>query len=190
MKTVFRILFFSSFVLGFSACEPPEVKKQEEIKEPVAGSRIELPVERTITDFQGRSVDVTITEKTSEEVKFNRKSDGKEYILPIASLSEEDQIFLGDVYSARKLSDADAKTKEEKEDDGLSDFDRRRLKAIEEDLDKISKEIADLGREIDASGSGDLTPKVRGLNRQIENLEKERGELDLEKAEIERRRKR
>lgn len=53
------------------------------------------PVDRTITDSQGREVEATIIRLDSEEtLTFRRKSDGQEFTIDIGILSEEDKLFV------------------------------------------------------------------------------------------------
>ncbi|MEO5715801.1 MAG: hypothetical protein ABIT37_20145 [Luteolibacter sp.] len=56
-----------------------------------------LPVNHTLTDSSGRKIEATILSKSETIVKFRRVSDGKDYEMPIAKLSAEDQNFLNEL---------------------------------------------------------------------------------------------
>lgn len=68
---------------------------------PAGKPEITFPTERTITDSQGRRMDVTLTGKTDKTVKFIRKSDHKDFELPFDKLSKEDQALVA-ALTARK----------------------------------------------------------------------------------------
>lgn len=59
---------------------------------PCAGQT--LSVSRTITDSAGRKLEGTILTKDAGSIQFRRTSDGKEFDLPLAKLSAEDQTFI------------------------------------------------------------------------------------------------
>lgn len=63
-----------------------------------------LPVQRTLTDTGGRKIDVTITEKAATAIRVRRTSDGKDYDLPLAKLSADDQTFVASVESATPVT--------------------------------------------------------------------------------------
>ncbi|MEM0897215.1 MAG: hypothetical protein AAGJ79_10040, partial [Verrucomicrobiota bacterium] len=50
--------------------------------------------DRVLTDSKGRHLDVLITGRTSETVKFLRKSDNKEFEFKIVDLSEADREYV------------------------------------------------------------------------------------------------
>jgi len=52
-----------------------------------------LPVQRTLTDTAGRKMEATLTEKTATTIKGKTVS-GKEFDIPLAKLSPEDQSFI------------------------------------------------------------------------------------------------
>ena len=53
-----------------------------------------FPLDHTITDSQGRKMDVTLTGKTENTVKFTRKSDGKEFEVELEKISEDDRKYV------------------------------------------------------------------------------------------------
>lgn len=64
---------------------------------PVSQPETKFPAERTFTDSQGRKMEVTIIGKTETTVKFTRKSDNKEFELPLTNISEDDRKFVADL---------------------------------------------------------------------------------------------
>jgi len=64
--------------------------------QPVLGvpAQPRLPVERTLTDRTGRTVDVRIMARDQLNIRFVRKSDGTTYTYPISSLADADQQFV------------------------------------------------------------------------------------------------
>lgn len=66
-----------------------------------AAPAAEFPVERILTDTTGRKLEVIVLDKDEAKIKVPRKSDGKEFSLDLATVSQEDQTFLKD-YSIKK----------------------------------------------------------------------------------------
>lgn len=56
-----------------------------------------MPVNRTITDTQGRSMDGTIVSKTDTAIKFRRTVDNKEFEIKIDTLSDADRTFIAGI---------------------------------------------------------------------------------------------
>jgi len=66
----------------------------ERVKQIVEGGKTGLPLTRTLTDSQGRSIEATIVTIEGEAVSFTRDGEQHVFTIPIATLSEEDQAFL------------------------------------------------------------------------------------------------
>jgi len=52
-----------------------------------------FPLDRTITNSQGKSLDVTIQGKDSTNLYADRRADGERFTIPIRSLSFKDRLF-------------------------------------------------------------------------------------------------
>jgi hypothetical protein len=61
---------------------------------PTAHATPRFPVERVLTDRNGRTVAVRLLARSATEVQFMRSSDGRSFQYAIASLSDSDQAFL------------------------------------------------------------------------------------------------
>ena len=59
-----------------------------------------LPQDRDIIDTNGRKLSGTILSKTETAIKFHRKSDGKEFDIPVTTLSAADQQFVKECQAA------------------------------------------------------------------------------------------
>lgn len=53
-----------------------------------------FPFDRTITNSQGKSLDVTIQGKDSRSIYADRRADGERFTVPIRSLSPKDRLFM------------------------------------------------------------------------------------------------
>lgn len=70
------------------------------------GSRLAaqtLPLDHTITDSAGRSMESTIISATETSIKVRRKSDGKEFDIPVARLSADDRKFVSSLYAPKAV---------------------------------------------------------------------------------------
>lgn len=88
--------FLASILLGFStSCNKPSVNIEGETQEfPLQDPIQPLPLNRTITDLQGRSFDAKIIGKNDESIVVTRESDQKNFRIPIQNLAESDQKFV------------------------------------------------------------------------------------------------
>lgn len=110
MKTkrciIIFLAFIGIFIFSISACKKPALKQLEkEVSSPkkvedVAESekvllppKADYPIDRVISDSQGRQTDVRIIGRESDNIIFVRKSDDKRFIFPISKLSEDDKTF-------------------------------------------------------------------------------------------------
>ncbi|MEM9479316.1 MAG: hypothetical protein AAGA58_06595, partial [Verrucomicrobiota bacterium] len=94
-------LFLCLLVLTVSACDQAEdvVSGQEK-----TSSVPQLPAKRTITDVDGRKLEVEITGRTADKVRFVRLSDKAEYEFAIERLSEVDREFVSQLPVSESVS--------------------------------------------------------------------------------------
>lgn len=59
-----------------------------------AESAATLPAQRAVTDSAGPKLEGTILSKDADSIQFRRTSDGKQFDLPLAKLSADDQTFI------------------------------------------------------------------------------------------------
>ncbi len=168
------------FFAATSGCQPPELKKVEPVVEPtvepvvepvVKPPAVQLPVERSITDKQGRKVSVVILGKSEDSIKFRRTSDGKEYALPIASLSAGDQEFLKGVDDKEFTIDST---------EPVSRTTATRIAAIEKKLKRVRENIAHLQAKISDPSLRSTSTKLRGYKRDLVQNQSMEIELTLE----------
>lgn len=63
-----------------------------------------LPVARTVIDTAGRGLEGTILSKDADSIRFRRTSDGKDFDLPLAKLTADDQAFIARLAAPTKSS--------------------------------------------------------------------------------------
>ena len=68
--------------------------KREKQDEPVSKASVTLPAERTLTSADGRQMPGTVMSMTDAGIKFRRASDGREVVIPLAKLSDDDRTWL------------------------------------------------------------------------------------------------
>jgi hypothetical protein len=86
---------FDMFMLLTAAGPPLRAEEPIQIpKTPTPNTNATFPADRSITDSQGRKMEVTLQSKTATSIKFVRKADGKEFDLPLEKLSVEDRTFI------------------------------------------------------------------------------------------------
>lgn len=68
-------------------------KEAEPWKSKFKRATLTLPAERTLTDTQGRAMQVTVLSKSADGIKV-RRTDGKEFEIALDQLSEADRIFV------------------------------------------------------------------------------------------------
>ncbi|MGK0188421.1 MAG: hypothetical protein ACI9R3_004217 [Verrucomicrobiales bacterium] len=122
-----------------------------------------LPIERTITDTNGRSLAVTIIGKDSDTITFIRKSDQKRYTIPLTKLST------GDRNSLNRFTNEAAPEKPAKKPQFIANRER--------EIAKLRSKITRLGQE---ARSGDMDAMIRRQRyRQIDEAH-----IEIEKIEI------
>jgi hypothetical protein len=86
---------FAMTILLMAAGLPLRAEEPTQIpKTPTPNATAAFPADRSITDSQGRKMEVTLQSKTATSVKFVRKADGQEFDLPLEKLSVEDRTFI------------------------------------------------------------------------------------------------
>ena len=83
--------------LGF--CQTPSVKDAAPGVAPVATTGTTLPVARTLTSADGRTIDVTIVSKSATAIRAAR-ADGKEFEIALDKLSDADKAFVEGLVNA------------------------------------------------------------------------------------------
>lgn len=81
-----------SSAAGGNALDASSGKNQHQ--DGVVRVKLRLPVERTITSKDGKSLKVSIVNRTATHITIVRAKDQKTFDLPIAKLSTEDQSFV------------------------------------------------------------------------------------------------
>ena len=71
-----------------------------------------LPVERTITDIEGRTVDISAVSIGWNEVRVRRVGDNREFTIPLSTLSEEDRTWLNEL-AVKALRQEDAEDQQQ-----------------------------------------------------------------------------
>ncbi len=166
----------------FVSCEQPVVEQvgspsEIEDQRTPAPAVVHLPVDRIITDNQGRELDVTIVGKSDTEITFNRKSDGREYSLSIGSLSNSDRAFLSNVIAREvEKSEPDARPDE-------IDPARTRLDNLEQAISRVNDEIEVL--RLKMTGLSSNSPRARGYQKEISRLHSEIVDLKVQMKRIE-----
>lgn len=87
MKHATFYLFLSFFMVGECWCQHAEV-----------------PLRRTLTSAEGKTLDVTILSKDAETIRVRKEVDGKEVDIPLKSLSKEDREFVSGLSIAAEKS--------------------------------------------------------------------------------------
>jgi len=183
------VVLFSALLL--SSCEPPKVEKVgASVKEYVivapaprvqTATKSSLPLERTITNSEGKQIAVTITGKTFDKIQFIRKADGKNYALPISSLSIADQQFLTTVESS-----GEENLEESERPSGLTPVLEVKLQNAHERHSRVIEEIEALEAKQRSTTLAPSSPRLRGMIREVGLLEEESAEIEQEIVELER----
>lgn len=125
-----------------------------------------LPLDRTITNTQGKSLDVTIQGKDSVNLQVDRRADGERFEIPIQSLVWKDRIV------AMRLRNEAAPPKvvvNEKAVDPYVASRQKELAALREKRDLFEKELESntLGEMLARKRKDDLA----ALQKEIRELE-------------------
>lgn len=137
-------------------------------------SVVGLPVDRTLTDTQGRSITATIIGRQSDSITIVRHSDGKRFDLPLDRLSPPDR----EQVAKLPLTPAPAEpVGRNPEPGGIVKLRKGALK-------ELDREIEDISTQLNQTPS---SMKMRSLNSALERLKGERARLEAEIAELERK---
>ncbi len=181
--------FFIGPVTGFLAaiflnsCEQPKLAVPE--VEPVQELVVEekkpslldeaplpmsvFPVERTLINQKGQELHVAIIGRDVDSIIIIRKSDRKEYSLPIDMLGADDQKYCKRLPYIRPKKTKQAKKEKEKEDPYVANR--------EKDIKKLQEERQDLGSSL-AGETNQMT--VRNKSSKIEKLTQEINRLQTQ----------
>lgn len=155
---------------------PPKVPLLEDNGDS-GSSRIDevsLPVDRTLTDTQGRSITATIIGRQPDSITIVRHSDGKRFDLPLDRLSKPDR------EQVAKLPMTPAPAESVGRYAGASGTLKLRKGALKE----LDQEIEDISTQMKQTPS---RMKIRSLNSALDRLVGERVKLEAEIAELERK---
>lgn len=151
-------------ILSFSGCEQAKLTLD----------RPALPVNRTITDIQGRSIDTQVVSRSLDGIVILKLPGNTKHIIPITDLSSEDQQFallLPITEDTRAALTVPKKTKSRQRQLDIADID-----AINEEISELKAEI----RELPASTikAKSLEKKLLRLRNEVAEMENEMNDLD------------
>ncbi len=138
------------------------------------GSGGSYPIDRTLTDTQGRSITATIIGRDSDSITIVRHSDGKRFDLPLDRLSPPDREQIAKLPLAPAPVESIARSGDSS---GV-------LKLRKGALKELDQEIEDLSVELNQATS---PMKMRSLNSALDRLVGERMKLEAEITDLERR---
>ena len=154
-----------------------KVKTAPEVPVPMpkaVNKPIVLPVDRTLTDSQGRSITATIIGRQSDSITIVRHSDGKRFDLPLDRLSPPDR----EQVAKLPLTPAPAEpVGRNPEPGGIVKLRKGALKELDREIEDISTQLNQTPSSI----------KMRSLNSALERLKGERARLEAEIADLERK---
>lgn len=139
----------------------------------------EYPLDRTITNNQGKSLEVTIQGKDSVNLHVQRRSDGERFVIPTRSLVWQDQLVV------MRLPNQEAPPKAVTEDavppDPYIASREKELKRLKEKRDLFVSELESktLGTMLARKRQGDLLAvekEIRELEVAIRNYQYQRKE--------------
>ncbi len=139
-------------------------------------SSVTLPYETTVRDDQGRSLDINLIFRTDNSIHFVRKSDKREFDLPIARLSEADQRWITKLPVSTAASRATAEREKYK---------HAYIKNRQEAIGRVEEQIQKLADEV---GSGNITnSQIRNNNREMERKREEIRDIEAQINDYEKR---
>lgn len=168
----------------FPGCEKPAPSGSREPEKSLATffkKEVELPIDHTLTDQSGRSLEVTIVGRSETHLFIVRKSDGLESEVAIEGLSEADRSFAAEVPVQAAPAGFMAEAKKPK----LSTIDEAYIRAREEAIKKLRDDNELLRREMDAS-SNEMLVKRRQTEIQQNEKEIARMQADMDRYKIDR----
>jgi len=144
--------------------------------------QVPLPVERLLTDNEGRPLDARIIGKNKTHLTVIRKLDGERFSVAIASLSDADQDFVAGLLDQRAppAEPGQTKTAEERQESATE----RELKRWNRELEIIDEKIEELQYSMRDPNLNYNSPRVRGWQKEVYRLRHERREIEkwLEKV--------
>lgn len=167
---------------GGQSSETPEPPKAEEkpglfpIQLP-SFNKVEIPVDRILTDDQGRSLDATIVGKSAEAVQIIRKSDGLNAEIPIAKLAEKDRQFVDGLDMAAPPADfAVGRTREAASKKESNPYVQNRL----DEIARLQEENIKLQIEADSSTNSMVVKnRLNTIEKNEQEIEKLRTAIHL-----------
>ncbi|MGL4401311.1 MAG: hypothetical protein ACRCXD_15710 [Luteolibacter sp.] len=177
-------IFYPVFplMLLLASCDELQTSKPKSAPPSDPGEELQAPPSladiTTLTDKLGRSLEVKVIGHNSEEIRFIRLSDNKPFRWKIDELSPSDQELV------RKMpSNDDSFSTHQNIEVSPNILNRRKQ------IERLRKEIELLERELPGllqSTTKGISPRAKGLERQIELKLKEIAEIEAEISEIDR----
>jgi len=164
--TVPFVLFMAGMVVfGFSGCKRPSADSgsgpgQNQGSPAVSSPKLTLPIQRALTDQQGRKVEVTIVKRTPTHISIIRKSDEKSFELETGNLSEADRIFIEKLpVSGTSRSSAFVENRQAE------------IRKLEEEIQQHNNSLE--SGALNGSQTSMTNGKIERLNREILELQKQ-----------------
>lgn len=162
-------------MLATPGCEKPEILEESgSAPFPTTPLHPTFPIEREITDLQGRKLKVSIIAKTGDDIIFTREIDGKTFRLPILQLASEDRTF-----AAQLLPKAppEGLAIEGESSSNEGDSEPRYVTSRKEEIRQLELEYTNLREEAEAT-SNSITR--RSNYSEMERLNEKIAELKIE----------
>ena len=133
---------------------------------------IALPETITLTDKFGRFLEAKIISRDVDEIGFIRLSDNKHFTWKISQLSDKDQAIIRTLPMVARQKDVVSAT-----------FDSLAVSNRQKNIDRLKQEIVLLTSQLPAlqeNTSKGISPRVKGVEKQIAQKEKEITVLEAE----------
>lgn len=154
--------------------EKPSEKHSEKPAGPSIPDMVKTPVDRTITDNNGRSLEVRIIARSGTHVRMVRLSDGLKFDLPFAELSEDDRRFVIRIPETPYLGSLAARPssvgREKRETPPY-------IKSREEAISRLEIKLQEQREELESDSSsfseGKTSPRVSRMEKEVEKTNAE-----------------
>lgn len=139
-------------------------------------NKVAIPVDRVLTDNQGRSLDATIVGKSADAVQVVRKSDGLNAEIAIANLAENDRAF---VEALDAVSPPDGFLVGRKKESGKKEPDPY-IKSRLDEIARLEEENSRLQIEADSTTNSMVSKnRLNTIDKNEEEIEKLRTAIQL-----------
>jgi hypothetical protein len=176
MKNIFSQV---GMVLSFSAVLIVSSCKKADDETSSSGGKVPpsvvYPIETTLTDVEGRTLDVMLLGRSETSVSFMRKADwpkGKLYDLEISKLNVKDKMRMKKfpLKAPKKAAEVVAKAKK---DDALTRYIEFREKEIERQKRTLADKMLDQDKAVTSTKKNQVNRDIQALEKEIEKLEME-----------------